>query len=210
MLKISQYVLRTLKPQVSAFLTRVVYHAARVKIGRGFTTDSVPRILIDSDAHLEIGNNVEFRRDVEIRVHGTARVTIGDGVRIDRGVRILAANKAHIHIGAGARIGLYSVLNGGDSISIGNKALISGFVYLQSSMHEHRASDVPIQDQGYAHAPVVVGADAWLGAHAVIMPAVTVADGAIVGSNAVVTSNVDRRTVVAGVPARLVRQREGN
>lgn len=210
MLKLSQYLLRTFNPRFRAALTRLVYRSSRVKIGRGFTADSIPRVLIDPEANLEIGNDVEFRRSIEIRVHGTARVTICDGVRIDRGVRILAANNAHIRIGAGARIGLYSVLNGGDSITIGSKGLISGFVYLQTSMHEHRSSGVPIQDQGYAHAPVTLGDDTWLGTHVVIMPGVTVAAGAIVGSNAVVTSNVEAHTVVAGVPARVIRQRIGN
>lgn len=209
MLNCSQYVLRTLNPQVGAALTRLAYRSPRVKIGPGFTTDSVPRIILDPHASLEIGCNVEFRRNVEIRAHGNARITIADGVRIDRGVRILAANNAHIHIGTGARVGLYSVLNGGDSISIGSKALISGFVYLQTSMHEHRTLGVPIQDQGYAHAPVVLGADTWLGTHVVIMPGIVVADGAVVGSNAVVTSNVEACTVVAGVPARPIRQRGG-
>lgn len=210
MLKLSQYLLRTVNPWFRAVLTRLAYRSSRVKIGHRFTADSVPRVLIDPEANLEIGNDVEFRRSIEIRVHGTARVTIGDGVRIDRGVRILAANNAHIRIGAGARIGLYSVLNGGDSITIGSKGLISGFVYLQTSMHEHHSSGMPIQDQGYAHAPVSLGDDTWLGTHVVIMPGVTVAEGAIVGSNAVVTSNVDAHTVVAGVPARVIRQRIGN
>jgi acetyltransferase-like isoleucine patch superfamily enzyme len=209
MLKLSQYFLRTFNPRFHAALTRLVYRSSRVKIGRGFTADSVPRILIDADANLEIGSNVEFRRSIEIRVHGTAKITISDGVRIDRGVRRLAANNAHIRIGPAARIGLYSVLNGGDSITIGSKALISGFVYLQTSMHEHRASDVPIQDQGYAHAPVTLGDDTWVGTHVVIMPGITVAEGAVVGSNAVVTSNVEAHAVVAGVPAREIRQRVG-
>lgn len=188
-------------------LTRILYGAGNVHVGRNLRADGLPRILIDPGATLEIGDDVELRSGVEIRVHGKARVSIERGSRIDRGVRILAANEAQIHIHEGARIGLYSVLNGGDSIAVGRKALLSGYVYLQTSMHAHGAPGVAIQDQGYLHAPVVLGDDAWLGTHAVIMPGVTVGKGAIVGSNAVVTKDVDALNVVAGVPAKVIKKR---
>jgi len=205
---LSQYYIRKFRPQWKAFLTRLVYSSRNVKIGRNFTTDSVPRILVDPEASLEIGDNVEFRRNLEIRVHGKAKVKIEDNVRIDRGVRILAANKAEIVIGKGTRIGLYTVLNGGDSIKTGEKVLVSGFVYLQTSMHGFASKSLSVQDQGYDHAPVELKDDVWLGTHVVIMPGVTLGKGAVVGSNAVVTKSVDDYTVVAGIPAKPIKQRE--
>lgn len=210
MLSITQYVLRTLNPRVQSILTRILYMSPRVKIGTNFRTDSVPRMLIDPYAQLHIGNDVEFRADVEIRVHGNSSVNIGDGVRLDRGIRILAANSSKIEIGSGVRIGIGSVLNGGDSITIGDKVLISGFVYLQTSMHGHKSRDILIQDQGYSHAPVIIGTDAWLGAHVVIMPGINVGAGAIVGSNAVVTADVDPNSIVTGIPAKVMRLRDEN
>lgn len=53
----------------------------------------------------------------------------------------------------------------------------------------------------------VVGNDVWLGMEAMVMPGVTLGDGAIVGARAVVTEDVAPYTVVAGNPARVVRQR---
>ena len=52
---------------------------------------------------------------------------------------------------------------------------------------------------------IVVENDAWIGAGAIILPNVTIAEGAIVGAGAVVTKNVPRRAIVAGVPARILR-----
>lgn len=52
-----------------------------------------------------------------------------------------------------------------------------------------------------------VGHDTWIGHGAIIMPNVAVGDGSIVGAGAVVTHDVPRYSVVAGVPARVVRQR---
>jgi len=204
----SQYYLKVFNPAWQAFLTRLVYGGGRVRIGKGLHTDSVPRIIVDKGCRLVIGDDVEFRRNVEIRVHGASVVTIGSKVRIDRGVRVLAANSAHIDIQNGVRIGLYTVLNGGDSITIGKKALVSGFVYLQTSMHGYAARDKAVQDQGYDHAPVYLGDDAWLGTHVVVLPGVTIGQGGVVGSNAVVTKNVDAYQVVAGIPAKSIKERQ--
>jgi acetyltransferase-like isoleucine patch superfamily enzyme len=207
-IRITQYYLRSVRPAWCAFLTRVFYTGSRVKIGSNFRTDSIPRIIIDKGCRLTIGNDVEFRRNLEIRVHGNSQVIIGNKTRIDRGVRILSANKANITISDGARIGLYSVFNGGDSISVGKKALVSGYVYLQTSMHGYASKGEFVQDQGYSHAPVVLEEDSWLGTHVVVLPGVVVGKGAVVGSNAVVTKNVDPYQVVAGIPAKPLKERE--
>ncbi|MGF1592519.1 MAG: CatB-related O-acetyltransferase [Kiloniellaceae bacterium] len=58
-----------------------------------------------------------------------------------------------------------------------------------------------------AKGDTVVGNDVWFGMEAVVLPGVTVGDGAIVGTRAVVTKDVAPYTVVAGNPARCVRQR---
>lgn len=54
---------------------------------------------------------------------------------------------------------------------------------------------------------VTIGNDVWIGHGAVVMPGVTIADGAVVGANAVVTRPVDAYEIVAGVPARRLRLR---
>ncbi len=207
MLYLTQYYLRKFIPWWCGWLTRFLYASSQICIGRNFRTDSIPRILIDKGCRIIIGDNVEFRRNIEIRSHGQSTIEIGHNTRIDRGVRILAANNANVCIQEGARIGLYSVLNGGDSISIGKKTLISGFVYLQTSMHGFISRNASIQDQGYLHAPVNLGEDVWLGTHVVIMPGVTIGTGSVIGSNAVVTKNIDSYQVAVGIPAQPVKER---
>ena len=54
-------------------------------------------------------------------------------------------------------------------------------------------------------APIVLGKNVWVGAHATIVPGVTVGNHAIIGAGAVVTKDVPERAIVAGVPARLIR-----
>ena len=52
---------------------------------------------------------------------------------------------------------------------------------------------------------IKVGADAWIGAGAIILPGITIGEGAVVGAGAVVTKNVEPYTVVAGNPAHVIR-----
>lgn len=52
---------------------------------------------------------------------------------------------------------------------------------------------------------MTIGRQVWLGASVTVVPGVSIGDGAIVGAGAVVTKDVPARTIVAGVPARVIR-----
>ena len=54
---------------------------------------------------------------------------------------------------------------------------------------------------------IVIGNDVWIGYEAVILAGVTIGDGAIIGTRAVVTKDVPPYTIVGGVPARMIRKR---
>ena len=62
-------------------------------------------------------------------------------------------------------------------------------------------------DELWSRGDIVVGSDVWIGAGAVIMSGVRIGDGAVVGAHAVITRDVEPFAIVAGNPARLIRQR---
>ena len=86
-------------------------------------------------------------------------------------------------------------------ITIGDGTLIGHGVTLATLNHdedpERRAVLYP--------APIRIGRRVWIGSGATVLPGVTIGDGAIVAAGAVVTRDVPPETVVAGVPARLLR-----
>lgn len=194
------------KPKVLGTLYRFFFSHKKLVIGKNFQCDSFPKIILDKSAKIVIGKNVIFRRNVELRAHGSSKLIIGNSCRIDRGVRILSANKGEVILCKGVRVGLYTVFNGGDSIFVGDKTLISGFAYLQTSMHNYKGKG-EIQKQGYTHAPICLGYDNWLGAHTVIFPGVKLGAKCIVGSNSVVNKSFDKNSVIAGSPAIILKKR---
>ncbi|MFT4662391.1 MAG: acetyltransferase-like isoleucine patch superfamily enzyme [Patiriisocius sp.] len=202
-----QYYKITFRPRFNGWLFKLLFSGNRIKVGKSFCCHTWPTIQIDKGANLIIGDNVLFKRNVEIRSHGSAKIEFLGDNRIDRGVRILACNESIVSIGKNSRIGLYSVLNGGDSIHLGNEVLISGYVYLQTSMHRHEGNQ-SIQKQGYEHSSINLQDDVWIGVHAVILPGCELGRGTIVGSNAVVTKSFPSDVVLAGIPAKVLKNRD--
>ncbi|HCX84324.1 MAG TPA: acetyltransferase [Micrococcales bacterium] len=84
----------------------------------------------------------------------------------------------------------------GDGTLIGHGATV---VTLDHAVDPARRGDM-------IPAPVVIGRRVWLGASVTVVPGVTIGDGAIVGAGAVVTKDVPADTIVAGVPARVLRE----
>lgn len=77
------------------------------------------------------------------------------------------------------------------------------FFYLK----EHEPAFSKAEDAFLRAGDTVIGNDVWIGAEAMIMPGITIGDGAVIGSRALVTKNVEPYTVVGGNPAREIRKR---
>jgi len=95
----------------------------------------------------------------------------------------------------------------GDSnvnLSIGDRASISPRVTFVLHTQPNDSRIVPYVNSHMGF--ITIGADAWIGTGAVILPNVKVAEGAVVGANSVVTRSVAPYTVVGGVPARKIKE----
>ena len=176
------------------------------------------------------GHHVHGETDHDVRMRNAiwralAR-SFGDGVRIGRGA--LFVHLETFQIGNGVVIGDQAILQGrfdgtcviGDRVWIGPQSyfdardlVIEEYVgwgpgaKVLGSEHTGVPTDVPIIETDLEIRPVRIGAWADIGVNAVVLPGVTVGKGAIVGAGAVVTGDVEPFSVVAGVPARLLRRR---
>ena len=90
-------------------------------------------------------------------------------------------------------------------INIGNCVSISYSVKLISGGHDVQSSD-------FAHvtSPIIIEDHVWIGANAMILKGVTIGKGAVISGEAVVTKNVEPYTIVGGVPAKVIGERNRN
>ena len=106
-----------------------------------------------------------------------------------------------IVVGDSTIIGHRAILDGRNGIRIGRNVNFSTGVWIYTMEHD---ADSP--EFGVKGGAVEIGDHAWINARAVILPGVHVGDGAVVAAGAVVTSDVEPFTIVAGVPARVIGQ----
>lgn len=86
-------------------------------------------------------------------------------------------------------------------IVIGDGSLIGHNVVLATINHDLD----PRNNRKNHYAPITIGNHVWIGANVTVLAGVTVGDWAVVGAGAVVTKDVPPKTVVAGVPARVIK-----
>jgi maltose O-acetyltransferase len=111
-----------------------------------------------------------------------------------------------LQVGEGCWINLGCHFELGAEIRIGDRVSFGHEVMLLTSTHEVDQGTAERRAVAVASKPVVIGDGAWLGARCTVLPGVTIGPGAVVAAGAVVHRDVPRDTVVAGVPARVVRE----
>lgn len=129
----------------------------------------------------------------------------GRAAIVARGCRILGSGG--LSVGDEAIVARDVTLDARGGLSLGVATLVGLETLILTHTHRSLEVGVPIQAQGMYDGPVSIGDRAWLGARVIVLPGVTIGADAIVAAGAVVAADVPERTVVGGVPARLVKHR---
>jgi len=145
-----------------------------------------PRVRVDHPHRVNIGRRTELESDVWLK---------------------LVSNEAMLGIGQHSFIGRGTEIDVSEQVTIGDHVLIAPGVFIADHSHNIKAG-MMIDVQGCTSSPVSIADDVWLGANCVVLPGVNIGQGAVIGAGAVVTRDVPQNTVVAGVPARVLRERK--
>ncbi len=136
-----------------------------------------------------------------ISLKSNSALTITDHFMVYSGSRISVSHNAHLILGSGY------MNHGGniacfEKIEIGNNVAISEFVTIRDSDNHH------IEGIGNHQMtqPIKIGNKVWIGMHATILKGVTIGDGAIVAAGAIVSKDVPPNTLVAGIPAKVIKE----
>lgn len=109
---------------------------------------------------------------------------------------------SQITIGENTVINRFTYLDGRVPLYIGNNVNISHYTIIQTLTHDPQNPDFICIEK-----PVAIMDHAWIGTRAIILPGVTVGEGAVVAAGAIVSKDVAPYTIVAGAPARKIGER---
>ena len=183
----------------------------------------VYRLMMQLDGIVAIENGVRLRFADNIR--------LGKGVYLDQGVYLHACpggieigantyvmHNAELHvynfrglaqsgicIGHDSLIGESCIVRGTGGVTIGDRVYLSPMVHIYSNNHIVDDPDSCFIDQGLTCEGVTIEDECWIGAMSVILDGVTVGYRSVVAAGSVVTRDVPPHSVVAGVPARVIR-----
>lgn len=141
-------------------------------------------------------------------------VEIGPGTLVMHGSVLHVYNfrdlpHAGIRIGQDSLIGEYNVIRGQGGVTLGDRVYTSPMVQIVAVDHVFDDPGRPFVEQGITAQGIVVEDDVWIGSGAVLTDGVRVHRGAVVAAGAVVTQDVPAHVVVGGVPARVLREIDG-
>lgn len=126
---------------------------------------------------------------------------LGVGSTLHTGVRVFDPRK--VVIGEGTIVGYRTFIDGREPVTIGSHTDIASEVMIYSQEH-----DIHSEDFHATGAPVTIGDFVFIGPRAIILPGITVGEGAVIAAGAVVTKDVAPNVIVGGVPAKEIGVRE--
>lgn len=170
----------------------VLRHPRRITLGA--------RCVIDDNCVLDARGDVE---DV---------INIADDFIVGRNTIIRCKGgviRIGSHVGVGAGSVIASAADG--AITIGDDVAIGVLTYIGGTYYHTEDLEVPMWRQGIdARGGVTIGNNVWIGAHTTILDGVTIGSGAIIGAGAVVTKDVPPNGIAVGVPAKVIKMRDGS
>ncbi len=154
-----------------------------------------------------IGENNTIGRSVEFDTTLGGDIIIGDNNEILTGCLIMTYGGT-VRIGSQCSINPYTIVYGhGAGTVIGNNVLIAGHCMIIPANHVISRTDIPIRQQGVSSKGIIIEDDVWIGSGCRILDGVTIGRGAVVAAGSVVNKSVEPYSIVAGVPAKLIKKR---
>lgn len=166
--------------------------------------------------YVTAGAGLELSARSECRAEAPGNITLGDHCRIYGTLE--SQGSGRITMGSNCCVYNGSIIGSVNSVTIGDCVIISNRVHIYDNNNHPTdpaarrrlcMGDFDDPAWGWIHAdnkPIVIGDNVWIGEYAAVLKGVTIGEGAIVASHAVVTRDVPPYTIVAGNPARVVKE----
>ena len=182
------------------YRTRLRRMGENVSIGRGVT--------LVNPQHIALGDDVVIDDHCTLVARSERGITLADGVSLKHRVYLdTEGAEGYIEIGPRVYVGTGCCLHGHQGLEIGEDALLAQNITITPYSHRFDDPAQTIISQGGHTRRITIGRDAYLGMGVIVLWSADIGEGAVVGSGAVVVKPVAPRSVIAGVPARVIRTR---
>jgi acetyltransferase-like isoleucine patch superfamily enzyme len=185
---------------------------------RGIAFNPRKWIFVNAGVELRNRSRIKFGSGVTlgkyVLIDGLSRegVVIGNGVNIGP-YTVIEASGIITNMGKGIRIGDqsgiggFSFIGGAGGVEIGSNVIMGQWTSFHPENHVFDNIDIPIRLQGVTRQGIVVGDDCWVGAKVTFLDGARVGHGCVIAAGAVVRGDIPPYSIVAGVPARVIRSR---
>lgn len=181
---------------ISTYLYKPLLKIMGVKYGKSLNLYGLPIIAKTGKAKIEIGNNCHIKSSFLSNLVGLSQRSI-----------IVAKGDAVISIGNSVGMSGVTIYACG-GITIGDKCIIGGNVKILDN--DFHPSDPKIRFETpcehYGIKPITIGKNVFVGCNSLILKGVSIGDNAVIGAGSVVSKDVPAGAVVAGNPAKVVKQ----
>ena len=123
------------------------------------------------------------------------------------GTEVIAHSESTITIGSNVFLSRMCTISAHESVEIGDHSSIGAFSFILDTNKAFDNIGMEIRGQGYSCKPISLGADVWIGAHVVILPGAVIGSHSVVGANSTVRNVFPENSVIAGNPAKVIRER---
>ena len=169
-----------------------IFYVLKTKIG--FPRARLIRfpITVRGKKYIDFGCNLTTGRYCRIEVNGVhkkKKLIFGDNVNIGDNVSIRCANSIII----------------GNNVLMGSRVLVIDNAHGAYSGVKQDSPDISPNERKLSSAPIVIEDNVWIGENSVIQMGINVGYGSIIAANSVVTKNVPARSIVAGMPAKIIK-----
>lgn len=193
-----------------------VYYRIRFSLPRNVIFHVYPRSILkmDRNAELRISNgevliNVSWskgrqrRNASELVLCNNSKLIIDGNFALYQGASIYVGKGATLYIKGNSFLNTNTVLNCFSYIEIGKGTMISDDVRIQDSDNHNIIINGTEKE---STKPIIIGDRVWVGKNVLILKGVTVGDGAIIAAGSVVVKDVPSKTLVAGNPAKVIKE----
>ncbi|MFZ5516438.1 MAG: acyltransferase [Candidatus Zhuqueibacterota bacterium] len=176
------------------------------KVGRNVTFGQ--NVVLRHPHKIVIGDNVVVDDNVVLDAKGQDNrgITIGNDVFIGRNT-ILNCKNGDITLGDRANIGFNSQIFSANFVNVGKNALVAAYCYFVGGTHKFDRLDVSPLEQARQAEGITIGDNNWFGASVKVLDGVTIGHDCVIGTAAVVTTDIPDFSIAVGIPAKVIRDR---